>query len=243
MEIKLQKNIKIETSMCDNLSKLSIPSLFTIFMDLACEHAPMLGLGSDTLIPKGLFWVAAKTKVKIHRKPEMLTEATACTWPEAPGRIRTNRYYTLSDQNGVLAEGKTEWAIIDIKTGRPVKLSEVYPENMVHLEEKVCDLPFARIKDDFENCDSLGTYTVRSTDIDIGQHMNNVAYIRALFGAFTCKELESLNFTDIDISFKNQCYEGETLSLLKKKAENGFEIGFIKQDGTVAATISLESNI
>ena len=173
----------------------------------------------------------------------MLTDATACTWPEAPGRIRTNRYYTLSDQSGILAEGKTEWAIIDIKTGRPVKLSEVYPENMVHLEEKVCDLPFARIKDDFENCDSLGTYTVRSTDIDIGQHMNNVAYIRALFGAFSCKELESLNFTDIDISFKNQCYEGETLSLLKRKIENGLEIGFIKQDGTIAATVSLESNI
>lgn len=239
---KLQRNIKIQTSMCDNLSQLSIPSLFTVFMDLACEHAPMLDLGSDKLAEKGLFWVASKTKVKINRMPEMLTEASASTWPEAPGKIRTNRYYTLSDSNGILAEGKTEWAIINLETGRPVKLSEVYPENIDHLEDKVCDLPFARVKDDFSECESIGSYTVRSTDIDIGQHMNNVAYIRALFGAFSCKELETLKITDIDISFKSQCYEGETLTLLKRKAENGLEIGFIKQDGTTAATVKLESN-
>ena len=243
MEIKLQRNIKIQTSMCDNLSQLSIPSLFTIFMDLACEHAPMLDLGSDKLMPKGLFWVAAKAKVKIHRLPEVLTEAMACTWPEAPGKIRTNRYYTLSDTSGVLAEGKTEWAIIDIASGRPVKLSEIYPENMKHPEEKVCDQPFARVKDDFEDCDILGTYTIRSTDIDIGQHMNNVAYIRALFGAFTCKELENLNITDIDIAFKSQCYEGENLTLLKRKVDNGLEIGFIKEDSTVATTVKFECNI
>ncbi len=243
MENKLQKIIKIQTSMCDNCSKLSIPSLFAIFMDLACEHAPMLGLGSDTLMPKGLFWVAAKTKVKIHRRPEMLTEATACTWPEAPGKIRTNRYYTLSDQSGSLAEGKTEWAIIDITTGRPVKLSEIYPKNLAHSPEKVCNLPFVRIKDSFEDYECLGNYTVRSTDIDIGQHMNNVAYIRALFGAFTCEELESLTVTCIDIAFKSQCYEGEILKLLKRTVDSGLEIEFIKHDGTVAATVSLECNI
>lgn len=228
--------------MCDNLSKLSIPSLFTIFMDLACEHAPMLNLGSDKLASKGLFWVAARTKVKIHRLPEMLSEVSANTWPEAPGRIRCNRYYTISDNTEMLAEGKTEWAIINLTTGRPVKLSEVYPEDMEHCEEKACDIPFARINEDFTDCENIGSYTVRSTDIDIGQHMNNVAYIRALFGAFTCKELEKLNITDVDIAFRQQCYEGETLNLYKRLAENGLEIGFIKQDGTAAATVKLESN-
>ena len=239
---KLQRNIKIQTSMCDNLSRLSIPNLFTVFMDLACEHAPMLDLGADKLAQKGLFWVASKTKVKINRMPQMLTEASASTWPEAPGKIRTNRYYTLSDKSGILAEAKTEWAIINLETGRPVKLSEVYPENIDHLEDKVCDLPFARVKDDFSEGESMGSYTVRSTDCDMGQHMNNVAYIRALFGAFSCKELELLSISDVDISFKSQCYEGETLTLLKRKAENGLEIGFIKQDGTTAATVKLESN-
>lgn len=242
MKNKLQRSIKIQTSMCDNTSRLSIPSLFTIFMDLACEHAPMLDLGSDKLASKNLFWVAARTKVKIHRLPKMLTEVTANTWPEAPGRIRCNRYYTISDNAEILAESKTEWAIIDITTGRPVKLSEVYPENMEHCEEKACDIPFARIKEDFTDCENIGSYTVRSTDIDIGQHMNNVAYIRALFGAFTCKELAELNITDVDIAFRHQCYEGEALTLLKRYAENGLEIGFIKQDGTTAATVKLESN-
>lgn len=242
MENKLQKNIKIQTSMCDNLSRLSIPNLFTVFMDLACEHAPMLGMGADYLAKKGLFWVATKTKVKIHRLPEMLSYTEAATWPEAPGRIRTNRYYSLSDNNGILAEGKTEWAIINLDIGRPVKLSEVYPENIEHLEETVCDTPFARVNDDFTECEVIGRYKVCSNDIDIGQHMNNVAYIRALFSMFSCKELEEMNITDIDIAFRLQCYEGDTLTICKRNTKSATEFGFINKDGKAAATVRIETN-
>ena len=242
MENKLQKNIKIQTSMCDNLSRLSIPNLFTVFMDLACEHAPMLGMGADHLAKKGLFWVAAKTKVKIHRLPKMLTDVKAETWPEAPGKIRTNRYYSLSDNCGILAEGKTEWAIINLDIGRPVKLSEVYPENIEYLEETVCDTPFARVNDDFTDCEEIGKYTVCSNDIDIGQHMNNVAYIRALFSMFSCKELEKMKITYIDISFRLQCYEGDTLTICKRNTESATEFGFINKDGKAAATVRIETN-
>ena len=242
MENKLQRKIKIQTSMCDNLSRLSIPNLFTLFMDLACEHAPMLDMGADKLAKKGLFWVAAKTKVKIHRLPEMLSEVKAETWPEVPGRIRTNRYYSLSDDGGVLAEGKTEWAIINLAVGKPTKLSEVYPENIEHCEDKVCDLPFARVNDDFTDCKEIGKYKVCSNDIDIGQHMNNVAYIRALFSMFSCKELEEMNITDIDIAFRLQCYEGDTLTTCKRNTGNAPEFGFINKDGKAAATVRIETN-
>lgn len=242
MKAIMNKKYKVPTSMCDNKGLLSIHGIFTVFMDLACEHAPLIGLGSDDLSKKDLFWVASKTKVKINRRPEMQKEIEASTWPEEPGRIRCNRYYTLSDNGAMLIEGKTEWAIINLAVGRPTKLSEVYPDNIDHIDEKVCDLPFARINEDFSDCEEIGTYKIKSTDIDIGQHMNNVAYIRTLMGIFSCEELEKMNITDIDIAFRLQCYEGETLTLYRRNTDNATEIGFINSDGKTAATVRLESN-
>ena len=236
MNSKLDKQMKILTSMCDNNSKLSIPAVFSLFMDLATEHGNEIGVGADKLSPKGLFWVTAKTKIKIHRSPEVLEEITASTWPEKPGRIRCNRYYTLKKDGKLLAEGKTEWAIIDINSGRPCRPSEVYPKDIIHIEDTVCDEPFSKISEDFDGCPIIDTYKVRSTDIDLGQHLNNAVYSRILFGAFSCDDLSKMDISEVEIHFRNQCYEGENIKILLRKNDSSFEIGMLKEDGTVAAT-------
>jgi len=227
-------------SQCDNTSKLSIPSIFAMFGDLASEHAPQLGLGSDVLAEKNLFWVAVRTKIKIHKRPNMTESFTATSWPEAPGRVRCIRYYTISDATTLLAEGKTEWAIVDIDSGRPHKLSEIYPESMEHIPDTVCTEDFSKIPEDFSGCELFGSIKVRSTDIDIGQHMNNAAYIRALFGLFTCAELESMNISDIEINFRAPCYEGETLEVFKRICDDANEFGIIRPDGKIAATVRIK---
>ena len=240
MSCKLERNMKIFVSQCDNRSALSVPSIFSLFGDLASEHAPMIGLGSDVLAKKDLFWVAVRTKIKINRLPLMNDDVLAESWPEAPGRVRCIRYYSLSDNSGSLIEGKTEWAIINIESGRPQKLSEVYPEGIVHLEDTVCEDDFHKISDKFEGAELLGKYTVRSTDIDIGQHMNNARYIHALFGLFSTAELEKMNITDVEINFRSQSYEGDELSFYTRIADDGAtEIGALRPDGTVAVTIRL----
>ena len=236
MGCKLSKQLKVLTSLCDNTSKMSIPSVFSAFMDLATEHGNEIGVGTDKLSPKGLFWVTAKTKIKIHKLPEVLECINASTWPEKPGRIRCNRYYTLEKDGEILAEGKTEWAIIDINSGRPCRPNEVYPEGIIHCEDTVCEEAFSKISEDFEAFPVIDTYKVRSTDIDLGQHLNNAVYARILFGAFSCDELSKMNINEVEIHFRNQCYEGENIKIYCRKNENAFEIGMFKEDGTVAAT-------
>lgn len=240
MPCKLEKDLKILVSQCDNRALFSIPNAFSLFGDLASEHAPMIGLGSDVLAEKGLFWVAVRTKIRINRLPHMNDDVIAESWPEAPGRVRCIRYYSLSDSASSLIEGKTEWAIINIESGRPQKLSEVYPEGISHLEDTACDDDFHKLSDNFEGAVLLGKYTVRSTDIDIGQHMNNARYIHALFGLFSTSELEKMSITDIEINFRAQSYEGDELSFLTRTADDGArEIGIIRPDGTVAATVRI----
>lgn len=233
----LKKDIKVPFSLCDNTSRLNIVGIFNTVMDLATEHGDELGLGMKPLADKGLFWVASKTKLKIHRRPELLTTIEAKTWPEKPNRIRCNRYYALSQNGEMVVEGKTEWVMLEIGSGRPAKIDGAYPLDMEHCTDVVCDTPFCRVGTNFEGCEKLGEYTICSADIDVSQHMNNVAYVRAVLSAFSCREIEEMNITEIDVAYRAQCYEGEKLTFFVRKEENCRDIGIVKEDGSTACVM------
>jgi len=239
-KMKMRKEFKVPISLCDDRSLMSYPAIFSLFMDLASEHGPEIGLGLDDLGKKNLFWLTVKTKVKVHRRPDMLTPVAASTWPEKPGRVRCNRYYTLHCGEELLAEGKTEWALIDTVSGRLCRFADVYPQDLPHIDDTVCDEAFTRIGEDFSDSVCLGTYTVKSTDIDLGRHMNNAAYVKALFGFFTTGQLAKMDITDIEVTFKNACFEGEELQVYRRDANDGCEIGFIKADGKSAFLAKLK---
>ncbi|MBQ3008737.1 MAG: hypothetical protein IJD80_04015 [Oscillospiraceae bacterium] len=239
MNNKLEKTYRIPVSQSDNLFRLSIPGTFAVFMDLASEHGSDIGMGMDDLAKHGLIWLAVKTKIRFYKRPATFENVTLATWPGEPGRARCDRYYTMTDGENLLIEAKNEWAMLEPATGRLRRIKDAYPEDLVHLEDKVCDYPYHKVSDDFENCEEIGTYTVSSSDIDTSQHMNNVQYVRAVFGALSSEELEKMNITEVEVAYKLQCYEGEKLSFRKRKSESGTDIGVIKEDGKTATTVRI----
>ena len=238
LKSKLSKKYIVPISECDHNGKLSFMGMFNVFMDLATEHAAELKVSNKDL--DNAFWVAAKTRVRFTNRPAMMEEVVVATWPQLPGNIRCNRFCTIENEQGILAEGKTEWTIIDCDTMRPLKTKNIYPEGLVHLEDEVLPEPFVRFSTDFSEAQVIKKHTVLSTDIDISKHMNNVAYIRALMSAFSCLELDAMNISEIEIAYRLQCFEGEVLSICKRACEDGTDIGFLKEDGSVAAVLRMK---
>ncbi len=235
---KLQREILVPLSHCDNMSKLSVPSMFSLFMDIATDHAQELHVSAKDL-GENLFWLAVRTKIKISKRPCMTEKVTLSTWPQKAVRVRANRHYAISDENEILIAGKTEWAVINTETGKLQRLNDIYGDDFSYCEDVSFDENYARVSDDFSDASFLGEYTIRSTDIDIGQHMNNAFYVRALFSLFTTKELNESEITEIDVAYKAQSFEGETLKVRVREAENALEYGMIKPDNTVAATVRI----
>ena len=234
MNNKFFKEYVITPGMCDHTSKLGYADTFSLFQDIASEHADELGIGANLLPEKGLFWLTVKTKIHFHKRPKMMSRAIASTWPKEAEDLRCDRDYLLTSPDGeVLAEGKTEWAILNYKTGRPIRCGEIYPEGLVIAQEDVCTEGFTRIDPDFTGCEKLGEYTVRSIDIDLGGHMNNVAYIRNILGLFSSARLKDMNIKDIEVYFKKSCFEGEKLTFHVRRGE-ATDIGMFKEDGSPA---------
>ena len=238
MENRLQKSVTILPSLCDHRGELSIPDTFALFMDIASEHAHNLGCGIYDLGKQGLYWLTVRTRVRFFRRPAMMEQVTLFTWPEAPGKLRADRDYLLEGGGAVLAAGKTEWAVLDQNTGRLVPASRVYPPDLAFYAGTVWEEPYSRLPD--EAMEEYARYTVRSTDTDVGQHMNNVAYVRALAGTFSLAEWEALNPREAEISYRTPCHEGDLLVWQRRAGEDGtLYLRAVREDGKTAVQAKL----
>lgn len=244
MERKLQIPVQITPSMCDDSACLGIPNTFGLFMDIATIHAESLGVGAKAMLEQGLFWLTVKTRVRFHRRPSMMELVTAATWPGIPGQMRCMRYYTLTGEDQtLLAEGKTEWAVLEQKTGKLHSVAEIYPKELELTDEMVCRAPFARLNKDFSDCQEIYRFSVRSTDIDLGGHMNNTAYVHRLLEAFSTSEQKKMNLQEVEVNFRMPCYEGDVLSLRKRQTEEGLELGLVRPEGSTALLAKLVSGV
>ncbi len=216
---KFSKEIAILPSLCDSSARLGVPDTFALFMDAATEHACALGCGIDVLGPRGLFWLTVRTRVRFYRRPDMLERVTLATWPEVPGKLRANRSYTIEKDGAPLAAGRTEWAVLDQSTGRLHPMADVFSADADAFPEPVWSEPFTRMAD--APLEEFARYVVRSTDIDLGGHMNNAAYLRALAGTYSREAWQAMDVRELEIAFRAPCYEGDTLIWQRREAEDG----------------------
>ena len=232
-----EKQIKILPSVCDGTGRLSVPDTFALFMDVATEHADELGIGLADLAKDSLFWLTVKTKVRfLKRRPKLGDTITVSTWPEPPQLLRCNRDYSVSANGETVLAGKTEWAVMNMKTGKLQGTKEIYPPELVLTEHQAVPEPFAKIRSTEEE-ETVGTYTVRSTDIDVGGHMNNTAYVRAFAGLLGSAQWNSMAFSAVEVHFRAQCFEGDTLTFRRSETEDGHLYQAYLPDGRAAVQI------
>ena len=237
---KYSTDITVLPSQTDYINRLGYYETFRLFMDLANMHATKLGVDQLTLMNRQLFWLTVKTRIRFYRRPSMSDVVEGQTWPLKPTSLRTDRCYRLLDAEGVLAEGRTEWAVMDLSRGRLANISDLFPPELVFNEESFSIENFPRIMPADDTYEMKGTYKVMSSDIDMGQHMNNAAYVRALLGMFSVQELRDLDIREITVVFKTSAHEGDVLSMPMKRTGDTIDTGLYFPDGKPALLARIE---
>jgi len=204
-------------SMCDETSHMSIPAILDMFQDLAGIHADSVGIGAIELEEKGLFWIVSKIRLRVFKRPLVQEMLDAVTWIQPADRATCERDFSISQNGETLAYARSIWAALRRDNGRPAHMADFYPDSDFSIAPPD-DEAFTRISKKFEGAEPLGEYRIRSVDIDRGGHMNNVNYVRAMFGCFTCAQLAEMNVCELDLQFLQQCYEGETIRFVKRAA-------------------------
>ena len=209
MESIFEKRLTVTPDYCDASGALSPLAAFTIFQGIAAQHAEVLGVGSSAMAKKGEFWLTVHTRVDLFERAYLMDELTVRTWAEACSErdVRTYRSYTLSRGEAVIARGKTEWAILGPEQ-KIIRFGDSgFPKDYPFPAETAIPEKLQRFHEKFEDADLFSHYAVRPTDIDLGHHMNNVAYVRR------AQEAAPGLFRGLEVVYDRECFRGALLTL------------------------------
>ena len=243
MEAYFSRQQIIDPGMCDATGRLGCADTFRMFQDVASEHAERMGLGGIAMQRQHAFWMTVRTRVHFHHRLAMMQAVELSTWPLTPGKLRCDRCYRVSRDGRVLAEGRTEWCVYDTELGAVRSMDGLFDEELCFSKEVALPAPYARFRHDFADADRICSYVVRPSDIDIGRHMNNVAYLRMLMDSFSVSEQERMRITEMEILFCMPCFEGEELDVMRRSTDYGYEFGVRRPDGRYAALALLRAEV
>lgn len=171
---KMVEEHVLKSYQCDRYGFMRPISLMNELQGLAGKHADMLGLGRDICCARGIAWVMTRLYVDIVDMPRANDKLIYTTWPSVSDALRSERDFDIRDETGKLKiRAISQWVLIDLKTRRPVRISEAFPE-WTGLSERVW-------KRDFDKCSDFVPTQARSIgcrydDVDINQHINNAVY-------------------------------------------------------------------
>ncbi|MBW4056243.1 MAG: acyl-ACP thioesterase [Proteobacteria bacterium] len=185
-------------------------ALLNYLQSAAGEHATMLGVAVADLRKSGHTWVMSRLHLVMERYPRGADTIRIRTWPATRNTLFTVRDFELFDMDGALiGRATTSWAVLNLKTRRPVKLVSVLPMYPLNPERALNDtfstLPFP------ERTEYELRLPVLRGDLDINRHVNNTVYAGWALETIPEDVDNSCRLAAIEIGFRSEVLYGDTI--------------------------------
>ena len=230
MENYLKKSYTATISDVDFNSRLSLASLLKEYQFLATEHSKIMGMSYFDLMKNDkAFWVLSKIKVKILKAlPNWGDAFSVLTYPKAPTNVRYGRNFKVFDEDeNLLAISSSEWCILDVEARKLRRASSItsYPNELKCLDESLETENYTNIDDALnDNMLPLFEKVVRTTDLDMNLHMNNVVYTKIVLDCFSANFLKEHQIREYELHFIKEAPEGTKIDVYKKEVDDNIVI-------------------
>jgi acyl-ACP thioesterase len=193
-------------------------ALLNYLQSAAGEHAALLGVAVADLRKSGHTWVMSRLHLAMERYPRGGSTVRIRTWPATRKTLFTVRDFELFDMKGALiGRATTSWAVLNLKTRRPVKLVDVLPIYYLN-PERALDDTFSTLPL-FERSEYELRLPVLRGDLDLNRHVNNTVYAGWALETIP-EEVESTSrLAAIEIGFRAEALYGDTILARTARAE------------------------
>lgn len=224
------KKQKVSASIAGSEACLSVFGMFQVVEDAITEMMGELKIDGVTAKEKyNAFWVFAKNRIKIFKKLKWNEEFVASCFISFKSLAKMNIDVAAKTPKGELVfYARVEACALDIATQRIRKINTVGVNETVLAETPLMDIQFCKF--DYENLPITEQVRVRSTNIDMSHHTNNLEYLRFVLNTFSVKEMETKPIKEMEVIYANQSYENDTLDVHKASLQNKDVVVLQKQD-------------
>ncbi len=218
----------------DSSLKLGVAQAQLMIQDCMTECFGKIKCDNVSIMKLGYFWVLSKSKIKVFKRPGWKDTVDTSAFPVKNFGIRTNVNTVLKNMDGeLLLVADQELCLLDIEKHRPAPLSKVpYPAE--NFPDAVLSNDFSKIR--FPDSDYTDVYeqVIRSSNLDMLHHLNNTEYVKFALNVFPESFLLEHEIDEIEVHYKAESKENQTLRIMRKDVENTVYIRIKENERCVA---------
>lgn len=232
------EKITIDDSVVDHTKTVPVTELMKLFEIATFNHSNKIGLDHVSMEEKShAFWVVTKMKAIVLKPIATGEKVNVTTWTRELGTVRALRDCSIKAKNSIKAKFLAEWCCLDCQTRKLRRLNTIcYPDLDMEKTDDV-KTEFTNLREEVLDKDFVYTRVVRSTDIDVNNHTNNLKYNYMALDAFSVEELNKINIKEYEIYFVNESYEGDKINIYKKKVKNFYYIEGKTEEKTIFRSV------
>lgn len=212
--MKHRNQLNTKSYFINRFGKLSTSFMFYQMQDIAWEHADLLGFGYNKLNKDDQFWVLARIRVKIIRRPVWAENFTLETWSRGTDGFYGYRDFNFIDSEGLnIIQATSSWLVVNAKTKRIVRLTDfkefpAYEESVFGQDAGKVLAPKSDVRLEFT--------PVLFNEIDINQHFNTGRYIERIIDSYDFEFHEKHELAEFEINFSKEGVPSDRLAVKKE---------------------------
>lgn len=199
----------------DYLGQAHLSALMNYLQDAARLHSIREGFSVFDLVKKGVTWVVSRYHLKIHRYPALSEKIFISTWASDKfGYYALRDFEVFDEQEKPVLVATSSWMIIDLESRRPVKVENLFPDDLV-LKERALEDDFPQLPI-VETLDHKTTFRVLFEDLDYNRHVNNVIYSRWALEGMPREMLFSARPVEMEINYRAEAFYGDEIEVISQ---------------------------
>lgn len=228
------KTYNIVASDCNAQREVTLPFLANKILDVATEHADILGIGYADITPNNQAWVLARLAIEMERYPAPYETLRIETWIEDFNKHFSERNFCMLDAEGnIYGYARSVWFVIDLTTRKSLDISP-FSRLQESISDRVC--PMTRIGKVKPILSGEGfIHKVKAGDIDYNRHFNSGKQIEHIVNLIPMYDLDTKYINRFEISYMNEAHFNQELSLQRfEEAPDNYAAEMKPVDGGAA---------
>lgn len=215
----LTRKYYLSAAECNAQHEMALPQLAQKFIDVATEHANILGIGNPDMPKPDMGWVLSRLTVEMNCYPKYNTDYIITTWVEDWNRHFSRRAFSISDPDGnIFGYARSIWMVLNTSDRSNAGLSglDFKPEWISKME---CPIPMQEKHVRIEPDGHEPIYRFKYCDIDFYRHVNTVRYIDLLLNQFSMQAYDDNIVNRLEISFLHEASYGMEVRVMKQMVD------------------------